>query len=86
VIIPAPGTNWSIAGMVASLCSVPLKPYYGNNMGSKSRFLPSLTCLGDILKAQGYEQYFITGPKLKFSGMDTFYLDHGYDVTIGRDE
>jgi phosphoglycerol transferase len=86
VIIPAPGTNWSIAGMVASLCSVPLKPYYHNDLGTKSRFLPSLTCLGDILAAQGYEQYFLTGPKLKFSGMDTFYLDHGYDVTIGRDE
>lgn len=85
-IVPAPGTNWSIAGMVASLCSVPLKPYYGNHLGSKSRFLPSLICMGDILKTKGYEQYFITGPKLKFSGMDTFYLDHGYDVTIGRDE
>ena len=86
VITPAPGTNWSIAGMVASLCSVPLKPYYRNDLGTKSRFLPSLTCLGDILAAQGYEQYFLTGPKLKFSGMDTFYLDHGYNVAIGRDE
>ena len=82
----APGTNWSIAGMVASQCSVPLKAYLGNNMGSKIRFLPSLTCIGDILAEQGYQQYFLTGPKLKFSGLDTFYGNHGFQLSIGRDE
>ncbi len=85
-IVPAPGTGWSIAGTVASQCSVPLKPYYGNRLGGKSRFLPSLICVGDILGEQGYQQYFLTGPKVGFSGMDTFYESHGFQFAIGRDQ
>lgn len=82
----APGTGWSIAGMVASQCAVPLKPYYGNELNTKSKFLPGLTCLGDVLKQNGYTQYFLVGPELNFSGMDKFYKGHGYDFALGRDE
>jgi phosphoglycerol transferase len=82
----APGTGWSIAGMVSSQCSVPLKPYYGNELNTKSKFLPGLTCLGDVLNQNGYTQYFLVGPEVTFSGMDKFYKGHGYNFALGRDE
>lgn len=84
----ARGTNWSFAGTVASQCALPVKSFYGNNMDRfySNHFLPSATCLGDILKRAGYRQTFLTGPALKFAGMDKFYRSHGYDEMIGRDE
>jgi len=43
-----------------------------------SQFLPGLTCLGDVLKARGYRQNFVTGWPLSFTGQGTFYSNHGY--------
>ena len=83
---PAPGTGWSIAGMISSQCSIPLKPYYGNDLNSKRVILPSAQCLGDILADRGYKQYFLVGPDLKFSGMDKFYNSHGYQYAFGLNE
>lgn len=82
----APGTNWSIAGIMASQCAVPLKPLYYNTLNTKDTFLPGLTCLGDILKRYGYIQYFLTGTKLRFAGTDKFFKNHGYDFMYGRNE
>ncbi len=90
----APGTGWSIAGIIASQSGVPLKPFYynlkeeGNFMGNFDRhgFCPSLVCVSDILSKQGYTQYFLTGPDLKFADMDRFFSSHHYDYPIGRAE
>ncbi|NTV25877.1 MAG: LTA synthase family protein [Chlorobiaceae bacterium] len=86
--IQAPGTGWSIAGMISSQSSIPLKPFYKSDVGNYARngYFPNLSSLGDILAKQGYAQYFLVGPDLHFSGMDQFYLSHGYNVAIGRDE
>ncbi len=83
---PAPGTGWSLAGMLSSQCSIPLKPYYHGNVDLPQIFLPSAICLGDILAQFGYNQYFLVGPDLKFDGMDRYYFNHGYKQAIGRDE
>lgn len=82
---PAPGTTWSLAGMVASQCSIPLKPDYGNSIDTPT-FLPSLVCLGNILQQQGYMTAFLTGTELAFSGMNTFYESHGITTLIGVKE
>ncbi len=84
----APGTGWSIAGMVASQCSLPLKPFYGNNVSkfATNKFLPHAICLGDVLNHFGYHQIFMVGPDLKFAGMDKFYSSHKFDEIYGRDE
>jgi len=84
----APGTNWTIAGMFSSQCSMPLKPFFANKFHSFATddFFPSAICLGDVLNAAGYEQYFLVGHHLAYSGLDKFYRTHGYDHLLGREE
>ena len=76
-----PGTDYTIAGMVASQCGIPLfAPFDGNASASLSSFYPQNVCLGDILKNSGYENWFIQGADLRFAGKDTFLLSHGFDA------
>ena len=76
-----PGTDYTIAGMVASQCGIPLfAPFDGNASASLSSFYPQSVCLGDILKNSGYENWFIQGADLRFAGKDTFLLSHGFDA------
>jgi phosphoglycerol transferase len=84
----APGTGWSIAGMISSQCAIPLKPFFGNKADKFATrlFLPAAVCLSDILADHGYEQIFLVGPELKFSGMDKFYSTHNFQRMYGRDE
>ncbi len=84
----APGTHWTIAGMFSSQCSAPLKPFFANKFHSFATddFFPSAVCLGDVLKAAGYEQYFLVGHHLAYSGLDKFYRTHGYHHLLGREE
>lgn len=84
----APGTTWTIAGMFSSQCSVPLKPFFANKFHSFATddFFPSTICLGDVLRTAGYEQYFLVGHHLAYSGLNKFYRTHGYDHLLGREE
>lgn len=75
-----PGTDYTIAGMVASMCGIPLfAPFDGNASASLSSFYPQNICLGDILKNSGYENWFIQGADLRFAGKDVFLRSHGFD-------
>jgi phosphoglycerol transferase len=85
-LVQAAGVSWSLAGMTASQCSVPLKPIYGNLMDKKEGFLPGLMCFGDVLKKYGYEQYYIVGSDIKFAGTDKLFSNHGYQYLYGMDE
>lgn len=85
--IQLPGTDYTIAGMVASQCGIPLfAPFEGNSASSVSSFFPQNTCLGDILKNSGYENYFIQGANLRFAGKDVFLKSHGFDNLYGSEE
>lgn len=82
-----PGMDYTIAGIVASQCGIPLfAPFEGNASSSMSSFFPKNTCLGDILKASGYSNYFIQGADLRFAGKDVFLSSHGFDHTYGAQE
>ncbi|MCU5773718.1 phosphatidylglycerol--membrane-oligosaccharide glycerophosphotransferase [Erwiniaceae bacterium BAC15a-03b] len=75
-----PGTEYTIAGMVASQCGIPLfAPFSGNASAALSSFYPENICLGDILKASGYDNYFMQGADLRFAGKDLFLKSHGFD-------
>lgn len=87
------GTGWTMAGIVATQCGIPLKPAFGG-MGDKRRneatqnsnFLPNVKCLGDILKANGYHNVFLGGASLTFAGKGSFFRTHGYDEVYGKEE
>lgn len=81
------GTDYTIAGMVASQCGIPLfAPFEGNASASMSSFFPQNICLGDILKNSGYENYFMQGANLRFAGKDVFLRSHGFDHLYGSEE
>lgn len=85
----APGTHWSLAGMISSSCGLPLKSFVGNNLdknGWHHQVLPGAICLGDILQDAGYTQSFFVGSDVRFGGMDKFYLTHGFELVIGREQ
>ena len=82
-----PGTDYTIAGMVASQCGIPLfAPFEGNASASVSSFFPQNICLGDILKNSGYANYFVQGASLRFAGKDVFLKSHGFDHLYGAEE
>lgn len=82
-----PGTDYTIAGMVASQCGIPLfAPFEGNASASMSSFFPQNICLGDILKNSGYQNYFVQGANLRFAGKDVFLKSHGFEHLIGAEE
>ena len=64
------GSGWTIAGLVSSMCGVPLTTARGdeNAMGRMGRFLPGAYCLGDYLKQQGYRLHFSGGADAAFAG------------------
>ena len=83
----APGTGWTTAGMVSSQCGMPIASFMGNSLGRRDApVFSNLTCISDILADYGYQQTFFVGPDLKFSGMDKFYLEHGFQEAYGKDE
>ncbi len=86
----APGSWWTIAGITATHCGLPLQSvslYDGNDQGEKIKsFLPNATCLGDILHNAGYYNVYLGGDALAFAGKGMFFQDHHYDEVYGRDE
>mgnify|MGYP006162078475 CR=1 FL=1 len=89
-------TNWTIAGIVASQCGLPLKPISIFNTKNKGRhqkhifglktFLPNAKCLGDILKENDYKNIFINAVSLDFVGTGLFFKNHGYNELYGKEE
>lgn len=86
-VVQAPGTGWTIAGMVASQCGIPLfTPSHGNSMTGLDSFLPAAVCMGDLLKEDGYHLAYLGGARLRFAGKGKFYKTHGFDEVTGLDE
>lgn len=72
------GSSWSVASMVNMSTGLPLKiPMGGNSYGKSGSFLPGAVSIGDILKAQGYEQTIMFGADADFGGLTTFFGTHG---------
>ncbi|MCC8016007.1 MAG: LTA synthase family protein [Clostridiales bacterium] len=76
--LEAPGTTWSVASMVNMTTGLPMKvPTKPNAYGSKDNFLPGAYTMGDILKAQGYNQTVMFGADANFGGLSYYYQSHG---------
>jgi phosphoglycerol transferase len=77
----ADGSGWTIAGLVSSMCGVPLTTAQGdeNSMGRMGSFLPEAFCLGDYLKQQGYRNHYMGGANGQFAAKADFLSSHGFD-------
>ncbi len=86
-IMQVTGTGWTIGGMVASQCGIPLfTPSHGNSMSGMDEFLPQAVCLSDLLHKEGYYFVYYGGANLDFAGKRKFLLTHKFDEINGRDE
>lgn len=77
-------TGWTIAGITAQSMGIPLNignPDFNRNFEGESQFLPHVMGLGDILKEQGYSNFFMCGSEAEFAGRRNYYEQHG-DYTI----
>ncbi|MEA5116987.1 MAG: sulfatase-like hydrolase/transferase [Propionicimonas sp.] len=87
-----PGGGWTMAGVVSTECGLPLKSRLlvggvdPNIFGEQAEeYLPSATCLGDLLANAGYTSIYLGGANTRFAGKDTFLKNHGYDAVQGRE-
>lgn len=74
------GTGWSIAGIVASQCGLPLLPNSledTNRHRVAPRFLAHHRCLPDILRDNGYVNAAIVGGPNVFGGQGYYFASHG---------
>ncbi len=85
-----PGGGWTMAGMVATQCGIPLKselltPNVNHNIFGEQvdSYLPGATCLGSLLHEAGYTNTYLGGANSRFAGKDTFLTDHGFDQIFG---
>jgi len=82
-----PGTEFTIAGMVASQCGLPLlSASHGNSNSSDTVFLPGARCMGDLLAERGFQLSFLGGAPLRFAGKGLFYQSHGFHNVFGLEE
>jgi len=88
------GTDYTASGLVASQCGVPLLPNGMNDLKNKiwqnkeksfesDKFMSYVTCLGDVLKSQGYNLSYINGSDLRVFSKGEIFSSHGYDRVFG---
>jgi hypothetical protein len=77
-----PGTSWTMGGMFAQTSGLPLKTNLANNMmDTQESFFSGATCLGDVLKKEGYNQELLIGSDAVFGGRKLYFTEHGgYDI------
>jgi phosphoglycerol transferase len=80
-------TGWTIAGMLASQCGLPLvTTSSGNSMSGVKSFYSGATCIGDVLKDEDYYLSMMQGSSVKFAGIKTFYKTHKFDDIEGKEK
>ena len=82
-----PGTQWTLAGIVASQCGVPLLPVgliASHGLMETKKPLKNAVCIGDILMQSGYYNEFIGGADPEFSGKGNFLKHHGFNQVTGK--
>jgi phosphoglycerol transferase len=80
------GTGWSLSGMAASQCGVPVMPNglrFGLNYEEQDRFMTEVTCLSDVLVGLGYRAEFMVGGDVAFAGINHFYDSHAMTEQLG---
>jgi phosphoglycerol transferase len=81
------GTGFTIAGIVASQCGLPLVTAgHPNSMRGMDRFMSGATCLGDLLRRNAYSLHYLGGADLSFAGKGTFLESHGFESIEGLAE
>lgn len=71
-------TSWTMAALIAHTSGVPLKLSIDtNSYKNYSDSLPGVYSLGDILRDNGYNNYFMIGSDAEFGGRKDYFEKHG---------
>lgn len=84
----APWATWTIAGMIASQCGVPLSSHrLRNEANDFGKFASSgVPCLTRHLPQGEYHKVYMGGARLEFAGKGDYYGVMGFDEILGFDE
>ena len=83
----SPLSDWTIAGMVASQCGVPLYSFSPTSKFFKSTTNPNnFTCLADYLIKNDYAISYMGGADIEYSGKGDFYKSQGFEDISGLNE
>ena len=83
---PMPGANYSIAALVSSQCAIPLRYSPNRDIWETRFFIPKVTCFPEILKDNGYQTAILKAADIKFTNVNVFAGQHGYDIADGVNE
>lgn len=80
------GAGWTIAGVTAALCGIPLNMPLGitEYHGKHPSYLPGATCIMDLLQKADYNQFYVQGSSAEFTQKRDFWTTHG-NVTVVDD-
>lgn len=77
------GLSWTAASLVGQTSGVPLEVsmHDDDSYEEKETFLPGVKTLGEILKENGYKNYFMIGSDGNFGSRKTYFKTHGeYEI------
>lgn len=85
------GSGWTMAGITGTECGVPLRGLgnftFGENHNeiglANAGYMSEAVCIGDVLKAAGYENVFLGGAESDFAAKSNYLKTHGYDKVMG---
>ena len=78
--IMGPYTDWSIAGLFATHCGLPMMCMPGGqNRAPILNSMGKLKCFGDILKQVGYNRWAIYTGDGAYGGFKALLMNHGFD-------
>lgn len=82
------GVGWTMGGIVASQCGIPLlyAPANSSLMSKMKDFLPLAHGLGDLLHQEGYYLSFWGGANPAFGGKGNFFTSKKFDEVCGKDQ
>jgi len=85
------GATWTIAAMTAQTCGIPLKiGVEDNSLSEYSTFLEGTHSIGEILEANGYNNFLLLGSDAVFGGRKNLFEQHGnyeiWDVNSALEE
>ncbi len=81
--------SWTIAGMFASLCALPLHSPFSegrNTLSLNDNFMSGASCLTDLLVEKGYVAHYVGGANTSFAGKKSFLRSHGFESIKGLSE
>lgn len=83
----SPMSDWTMAGMIATQCGVPLSSHRMlNDPNDFGKFSTGYQCLSHHLARQGHARVYMGGASNGFAGKGDYYRSMGFDEVLGLEQ